>query len=551
MADIASDTTEDIQPFDVATAADPSHVMPIDSFDPTKTINALTGKYHGNSQECVASVQQLNNLPRTSDWKPLGPVSEDTQIGAPIAVFNRDGKYTNIPGQSHAGTYLGVDANGRMLIGEQWNGKGGAWHVGTIPATGQGGWRDATSYRVVGTDRTETKTAMANTNTLDPNNPVDKMILEGGPTPTPSTPINPTNPVDKLIIQGGPTPRPDTVTTAGQPEQSKEPQPPVYGEIDPLTGLRTQQVTALGPGYRPDPFLPVKRNVVTGEAVWPATPQFLIDATSGIKGGVIDRAPGGPKFYQMGAGDIIPPEGTIALSGLATPTAALRGSSIFDSVGALKLFGEGGSPANLAKTEISARSIAGNKVPITMDTIGQPAAPQFMGSQPPRNFEPPRQVDLTKLKGLTEDDLVPKGLAKEAAPNANPNSPETQTFITTLLKRLPVEMLSGAGLGFASSMETGMDPLISAIVGAKVGAAHTLYALVKDRYGVGAADAVKAGIPLALKAAWDASKVANNPANYLRQYNDQQLETVRRQYDQQRLQELDKRNKIYYPPGYI
>lgn len=150
-----SDTTPDdsssidyTQPFETAALADPQNVMQFNPTDPNKTIDPLRGGYHGESSECVASVKALHNLGPTPNWSPLGPIGTDTQVGAPIAIFNGQGKYMNTPGTSHAATFLGLNPDGSMMVGEQANGM--PWRTSNIPFNGQGGERDGFSYQVIG-----------------------------------------------------------------------------------------------------------------------------------------------------------------------------------------------------------------------------------------------------------------------------------------------------------------------------------------------------------------------------------------------------------------
>lgn len=81
------------------------------------------GKHNGESQECVALVKQATDVGHTSNWAPGSQIGEHTAPGTPIATFGKDGRYANIPGQSHAALYLGPGQTpGSIKVLDQWNG---------------------------------------------------------------------------------------------------------------------------------------------------------------------------------------------------------------------------------------------------------------------------------------------------------------------------------------------------------------------------------------------------------------------------------------------
>jgi len=80
------------------------------------------GRSHGESEQCVALVKKAANVGHTSTWRPGEPPNENTPVGTPIATFGADGQYKNIPGQSHAAIFLGMEKNGGIRVLDQWRG---------------------------------------------------------------------------------------------------------------------------------------------------------------------------------------------------------------------------------------------------------------------------------------------------------------------------------------------------------------------------------------------------------------------------------------------
>lgn len=262
----SEDGTDFTQPFQVASAADPSTLMRLNPEDPNRTIDALRGGHHGESSECVASVKALHGLPPTPQWSPIGPVGSDTQIGAPIAIFDQSGRYTNTYGKSHAATYLGISPDGHMVVGEQSNGI--PWHTSLVPFSGQGGERDALSYSVIGTKGGPRVTQAAAPSIDDfltsvgkneapatqrAGESVDDFLTSVGKTAAPTQPSAPASPA-------APTPAPTVGAMAGKstpnPRTSPVPSPAagvsqglgdaVTGGAQLLTHLLPASVVAAG-----------------------------------------------------------------------------------------------------------------------------------------------------------------------------------------------------------------------------------------------------------------------------------------------------------------
>jgi hypothetical protein len=86
------------------------------------------GKYMGKvvgSGQCVDFVKADTDVPRqTKNWGPGAKVDQNAPQGAAIATFGPDGKYKNIPGQSHAAELVSVAPDGKSAkVRDQWNGR--------------------------------------------------------------------------------------------------------------------------------------------------------------------------------------------------------------------------------------------------------------------------------------------------------------------------------------------------------------------------------------------------------------------------------------------
>ena len=98
----------------------------------------MTGKYYGESQQCVALVKDVTGLGPTATWAQGQNVQQAVQsgnlppIGTGIATFGSQGTYTNsLDGSSHAAVITGYpkDASGNVTgvqVFEQYAGSGGA-----------------------------------------------------------------------------------------------------------------------------------------------------------------------------------------------------------------------------------------------------------------------------------------------------------------------------------------------------------------------------------------------------------------------------------------
>jgi hypothetical protein len=107
------------------------------------------GEYHGESHECVGLVKLAAHAPQTAKWSPGAVVKEHAPtFGTAIATFDATGKYANIPGQSHAALFLGMDAKGIDVV-DQFRGKpGGKRKIFFNPAADRP-VNDANNYRVI------------------------------------------------------------------------------------------------------------------------------------------------------------------------------------------------------------------------------------------------------------------------------------------------------------------------------------------------------------------------------------------------------------------
>jgi hypothetical protein len=85
--------------------------------------NQYGGRSNGESQQCVALVKDATNVGHTSNWAPGTGIDQNTKPGTPIATFGPEGRYMNIPGQSHAAIYLGPGSQpGSIRVLDQWAG---------------------------------------------------------------------------------------------------------------------------------------------------------------------------------------------------------------------------------------------------------------------------------------------------------------------------------------------------------------------------------------------------------------------------------------------
>lgn len=191
----------DDQSFQVAAAAAPNTVMPIDQSNPAGHIEKLLGQTYGNGQ-CVGIVQDPRlggAVGQTSSWSPGGPVAGDTQMGAPLAIFH-GGQYLNKTGMSHAVRMMRRFDDGSFLALEQYVDKNGNQvpaKLTLIPNTGKGGEYDASSYQVINDKGGATKVAAGGDDDL-----VKKYNQLHAPTMSPAdTNKIAANPGDDALIQ--------------------------------------------------------------------------------------------------------------------------------------------------------------------------------------------------------------------------------------------------------------------------------------------------------------------------------------------------------------
>lgn len=138
------------QPFQEAALADPRTLMHFGD-NPRATVQSLLDRgYLGNGdQQCTGVAQDPSiggSFGHTSTWTPT-PVAADTQRGAALGIFDKNGTYTNTYGESHVIRMLDRYDDGSLLALEQ--SKGIPLHLSIIPNTGLGGERDASSYSVI------------------------------------------------------------------------------------------------------------------------------------------------------------------------------------------------------------------------------------------------------------------------------------------------------------------------------------------------------------------------------------------------------------------
>jgi hypothetical protein len=79
------------------------------------------------SGHCVAYVRACSGAPHTSLWRRGVKISHDVLPYLPglvIATFDPDGTYGNhTDGRSHAAVLVSIDANGGLVVLDQWKGQ--------------------------------------------------------------------------------------------------------------------------------------------------------------------------------------------------------------------------------------------------------------------------------------------------------------------------------------------------------------------------------------------------------------------------------------------
>lgn len=109
---------------------------------------SLTGRYYGESTECVALVKEMSNVGHTSTWAPGTKVQgTEMAVGTPIATFCSDGSYCNRSGTTHAALYMGQNADGSIRVLEQYNGQPA--QIRTVRSGGGNGGNNADNYYAI------------------------------------------------------------------------------------------------------------------------------------------------------------------------------------------------------------------------------------------------------------------------------------------------------------------------------------------------------------------------------------------------------------------
>ena len=105
--------------------------------DPTSWVKKPARKGPDNKETCAALPQQLAKMPLTEDWRPGTRVKDikTLQKGTVIAIFDKNGHYTNEQGTAHAALYVDQTEKGIHVVNQ--NQKKGVITATFIPFGGR------------------------------------------------------------------------------------------------------------------------------------------------------------------------------------------------------------------------------------------------------------------------------------------------------------------------------------------------------------------------------------------------------------------------------